>query len=607
MGIGFLTIQARTGDDILPVANAKVIIKRPDGPMLYETVTNANGNTESFALTAPNMALTLDPSYTQPAYSICDVEISSTGFVTTFIRDIEIVDTQTSILPISMRPVAIGSETRSRSIIIIPPKSLLQSKPDEQAGPPDVPLPEGRVLSDVVIPDYITVHLGRPDNATARNIRVKFSEYIKNVVSSEIYSTWPQSSLVANIHAIVTYALNRIYSEWYRSRGYNFDITNSTAFDQSYREGGPIFENISRIVDGIFNVYARKIGFGNPFFTQFCNGTTVTCAGLSQWGTVALANQGMTPIQILHNYYPKDLELVLSNNVTPIPISYPGTPLRLGSRGDAVRRMQNYLNRIRVNFPLIPRISNPNGVFDEQTLEAARVFQQTFNLTPDGIIGRETWNKISSIYVSVIRLGELESEGERIGIGITPPNEVLKQGSRGEHVIQLQFILDAVSHYYNSVPSVIKDGVFDSHTKNAVIEFQKTFGLASDGVVGPATWNKLYEIYRSIEDSATPPPTQITPPPNTPEYPGTLLKVGSSGQSVWLMQTFLNEISIAYPSIPQIGVDGIFGEQTRSAVIAFQREFMLSPDGIIGPTTWEKIIQQNAIVSGDAVISNLIV
>jgi len=603
MGVGFLTIQARIGDDVIPVANAKVIIRRPDGPILYETATNANGNTQSFALTAPQAELTLDPNYPGPAYSICDVKVSAPGFMTTTIRDVEIVDTQTSILPVYMRPVAIGTESRSQSIIIIPPKALLYGDQREQVGPPDTPLPENRVLNEVVIPDYITVHLGRPDNASARNVRVRFSEYIKNVASSEIYPTWPQSSLVANIHAIVTYALNRVFSEWYRSKGYSFDITNSTAFDQSYRDGGPIFENISRIVDGIFNVYARRIGFGNPFFTQFCNGTSVTCAGLSQWGTVTLANQGMTPIQILHHYYPKDLELVLSNNITQVPVSYPGTPLRLGSRGDSVRKMQNYLNRIRVNFPLIPRISNPNGVFDEETLEATRMFQRTFNLTPDGIIGRETWNKISSIYVGVIRLGELGSEGERVGIGATPPSEVLRQGARGEHVMQLQFILDAVSHYYNSVPSVIKDGVFDTATKNAVIEFQKTFGLTMDGIVGPTTWNKLYDVYRSIEDNTTIPPTEITPPPNIPEYPGTLLRIGSSGQSVWLMQTFLNEISIAYPSIPQIGVDGIFGEQTRSAVVAFQREFMLSPDGIIGPITWDKIVQQNAIVAGDTATS----
>jgi len=299
----------------------------------------------------------------------------------------------------------------------------------------------------------------------------------------------------------VTFAINRVYTEWYRSRGYPFDITNSTSYDMYYRDGGPIFENISRIVDGIFNVYARRIGFKNPFFTSFCNGTTARCAGLSQWGTVTLANQGRMPLEILRFYYPRDLELVASQNIGGITESYPGYLLRPGSQGEPVRRMQRFLNRIRQNYPNIPLISNPNGLFDPDTERAVREFQRTFQLVMDGIIGRETWNKISFIYVAVTRLAELDSQGERISVGPQPPNVVLTLGSRGEHVRELQFILNFVALYYASVPPVIEDGVFGAQVRNAVIQFQKTFGLAQDGVVGPATWNKLYAVYHGIQNS----------------------------------------------------------------------------------------------------------
>jgi len=358
-----------------------------------------------------------------------------------------------------------------------------------------------------------------------------------------------------------------------------------------------VYESISKLVDEVFNVYARRIGFRNPFFTQFCNGTTVTCAGLSQWGTVTLANQGKNPTQILQYYYPNDLELAESNNITGIVESYPGTVLKLGSQGDAVRRMQNYLNRIRVNFPLIPRISNPNGSFGADTQDAARTFQRTFNLTVDGIIGRATWNKINFLYVGVIRLAELDSEGERVGLSPNPPTAVLSQGAKGTNVVHLQFLLNAIAAYYESVPSVIKDSVFDSVTKNSVVEFQKAFRLMPDGIVGPQTWNKLYEVYRGIENNVSLPPA---PQPDTaaPAYPGSALRVGSTGPNVRLMQTYLNTIRIVYSSIPYLVVDGIFGQGTHNAVLAFQREFVLIVDGIIGPVTWNEIVKQYKIVLG---------
>ncbi len=592
MGIGYLTVRVDTADGALPVPNARVTVKTPNGDILYETYADADGATETFPLTSPDKELTLQEDYDNAAYSIADVEVSAPGYVTKHIRDVEIVDTQTTILPVHMEPLANEPSPVTDEDVTIPPVGLLVEEPFAKATPPadgqTPPRADDRVLSQVTIPEYITVHLGSPNDSSARNVRVRFADYIKNVVSSEIYSTWPYNSLVANIHAIVTFALNRIYTEWYRSRGYPFDITNSTAYDQYYRDGGPVFENVSNIVDGIFNVYAKRNGQANPFFTQFCNGSTVTCNGLSQWGTVTLANQGLSPLDILRYYYPKDLELATSNNISNVLTSYPGTALRQGSQGEDVRKIQNYLNRIRKNYPLIPAIANPNGYFGPDTENAVRTFQQVFNLTADGVVGRNTWNRISYIYTAVARLGELDSEGVYENIGSTPPNAVLSQGARGSDVSELQYLLNAISTYYPSVPYVTQDGVFGPNTRNAVVEFQKTFGLTRDGVVGPATWSKLYSVYQGITGNVTNPPSEVTP-----AYPGTLLKEGSRGENVRLMQRYLSDLRATYPSLPAISVDGVFGPNTKAAVIAFQRAFGLGADGVIGPLTWAAIVSRH--------------
>ncbi|MCL2084765.1 MAG: peptidoglycan-binding protein, partial [Oscillospiraceae bacterium] len=532
------------------------------------------------------------------------------------------VDTQTAIVTVNMEPLPQGRTEGEKTMDIEPP-AVTMSTPRHQEGAnapyvragepalpaaamsaPDAPADPAGASAQILIPDYITVHLGIPSNASARNVRVRFIDYIKNVASSEIYPTWPHNALVANIHAIVTFTLNRVFTEWYRARGHNFDITNSTAYDQAYRDGGPIYESVSRIVDDMFNVYAHRYGFRNPFFTSYCNGTTATCAGLSQWGTVTLANQGLTPLQILRRFYPNDLTLGTSNNIAGITESYPGYALSLGSQGEPVRRMQNFLNRIRVNFPLIPQIPNPNGVFGPETRNAVTAFQRSFNLASDGIIGRATWNRISITYVGVTRLAELDGEGERVSIGQNPPGVTLRMGDRGANVLELQFILNSVSPFHQSVPTVIKDSVFGADTKNAVIEFQRTFGLTPDGVVGPATWNMLYSVYRGIHANAPVPPSP-PPPPNTttPPFPGTLLRAGSSGPDVKLMQTYLNVIRMVYTNIPYVEADGVFGNRTRDAVIAFQREFLLSPDGIIGPITWPKIVSMYQTVTGYSSVS----
>ena len=255
------------------------------------------------------------------------------------------------------------------------------------------------------IPETITVHLGEPSSAAA-NVTVSFPDYIKNVASSEVYPTWPESAIRANVYAQISFALNRVYTEFYRSRGYPFDITSSTAYDQAFINGRDTFLNVDRIVDEIFDSYVRRQGNVEPLFTAYCDGIRVQCQGLSQWGTVSLAESGLLPYQILQYYYGQDIDIVRNVPVLPASGSVPPFPLRRGSADNDVLRLQIRLNRISANFPAIPKITPTNGIFGESTADAVRTFQQIFDLTPDGIVGFNTWYKISAIYVGVSRIAE---------------------------------------------------------------------------------------------------------------------------------------------------------------------------------------------------------
>lgn len=586
MGVGTLIIRAHTASHALPVESAEVVVSSLDGQVLYRLTTDANGNTERVSLYAPDRINTMDPENPGPFYGSYDVAVSRGGYVTSVVHDVQIYDTIDSTLPVGMLPLADGAPRGGLvSEYETPPPAVIYNSERHQEGPKIMPV----VLQDVVIPDYITVHLG-PPTSSARNIKVPFTDYIKNVASSEIFPTWPEAALESNMLAQITFALNRIYTEWYRSRGYAFDITNSTAYDQSFVENRNIFDSIGLIADRIFNRYVRRQGYKNPYFTQYCNGTTVTCPGLSQWGTVPLAGQGLTPLQILRRYYPSDIEIAEATSIESVQESYPGTALRQGSRGADVLRMQNYLNRIRADYPLIPRISSPDGVFGSGTAEAVRVFQRTFGLDADGVIGSSTWYKISYLYAAITRLAELDGEGERIGIGNAPPQSVLKLGSTGPDVIELQFILNYIAQFLPAVPFVIQDGVFDSVTQQAVREFQRMNGLGTDGTVGPATWNALYRFYRGIDENVPLPPQEPEAPDGAQPYPGVLLRYGSRGESVRRMQQYLDAIARVYPSVPRLTADGIFGRATQEAVTAFQRLYGLSPDGVVGPLTWDAIV-----------------
>lgn len=438
-----------------------------------------------------------------------------------------------------------------------------------------------------VIPTEITVHLGSPQS-NAENITVPFIDYIKNVASSEIYPTWPENALRANIYAIITFALNRIYTEWYKSQGYDFDITNSTQFDQAFVKDRTVFENISQIVDEIFNSYVVEQGSIQPYFTQFCNGTTSTCAGLSQWGTVTLANEGRTPYEILQNYYGENINIIMNAPVADVNESYPGRPLKIGDSGNDVRIIQNQLNSISKNYPAINYIVMPSGVFDTVTENAVKKFQEIFFLPITGQVDKATWYKIKRYFIGVRRLTELNSIGITVEEANLPFETELKIGDSGQSVTALQYYLNVIAYFNGNLNSLPIDSVFGEQTNNAVKVFQQYFSLPVTGIVDRETWNKISDIYNDIVE-------------NLPEgyagiqaqlYPGYVLSEGMRGENVRNLQTYLSKIADVLPGIRKIEPDGIFGPATAAAVKDFQSLFGLPVTGNVGPWTWFYIARE---------------
>lgn len=519
MATGYLIIQARTAHDALPLNGVQIWVMDRQETHTYHLKTDESGETEKIALETLDRSLSLDSNFSGTPYTSYDVLAFANGFNSIHITGIPILDGETAIQTLAFIPMQETQRSPSVTEISIGMPAVSMTGDRQQEGPDADP----QVLRQVVIPNPITVHLGSP-GASASNVQVSFPDYVKNVASSEIYPTWPQTSIRANVYAIITFALNRVFTEWYRSRGYSFDITNSTAYDQYFIYGRNTYESINRIVDEIFNEYVRRQGQTSPYFTSFCNGTTSTCAGMSQWGTVTLANQGLTPLQILRSYYPKDIEIAETNIITGVLSSYPGTALRKGSTGLDVQTIQTYLQRIRRNYPAIPAITDAAGVFGDSTGAAVTRFQNIFSLSPDGVVGKATWNKLSYIYSSVTRLAELDSEGTSLGIGTVPPSSVLRLGSSGQDVITLQYLLNVAAEFNSAIPAPTQDGNFGRETQQSVMAFQRAAGLSPDGIVGPLTWQSLYRTYLGAE-SVIPPGVDA----GVTEY------VVRSGDTLWLL------------------------------------------------------------------------
>ena len=416
MPSGSLLAVAALAGQAGPLPGVTVTVLDESGLPAARLVTDENGRTAEADLPAPDRAYSLaeDNTAVRP-YAVYTLLAEKDGWQPVEIRGVQVFDGQQTVARLALLPADPVLQTArllAGSQVEIPPHPLYAGAGG--SGPaPVYECAAPQVLDEVVIPRTITVHLGRPAE-NARNVTVPFQEYIANVASSEVYPTWPEQALRANILAQISLALNRIWTEWYPSRGYSFNITGSPAVDQAYTEGRTVFAVMERLTAELFATYVRRSGNAEPYFTEYCDGRLVSCAGMKQWGTVDRANEGMSALQILRYYYGSRVNLVTSRNLADIPESYPGRALRRGDSGAAVRVLQRQLDRIAKDYPAFGKPA-ATGVFDEATETSVRAFQRYFSLTVDGVVGRATWNKVSYIYVSVKELAQLTSDGEELG------------------------------------------------------------------------------------------------------------------------------------------------------------------------------------------------
>lgn len=402
--IGSLKIQI-TSIGFYPVKDASVFISKTGQPndVSEEYKTDENGIVLVDDLEAPSRQYSMEPSDNQP-YAEYNILVNASGYNERFISAVQIFPGEEAIQNIELIPY----DGASVYPIVLDAHTLWEEYPPKIAEDMIKPVnPSGGiVLSRVVIPETIVVHDGAPSDTTAKNYYVPYKDYIKNVVSNEIYSTWPENAIRANILAIQSFTLNRVYTEWYRGKGYDFTITSSTAFDQKWVYNATIFDNISQMVDEMFANYLSKPNVTQPLFTQYCDGKRVSCPGwMTQWGSKTLADDGLTATQIIRYYYGDDVFINTSDTISGIPISYPGYELAVGLSGSKVSQLQRQLNRIAQNYPAIGTVT-ADGVYGENTASAVRKFQQIFNLPVTGITDYATWYKISQIYVGVTKIAE---------------------------------------------------------------------------------------------------------------------------------------------------------------------------------------------------------
>jgi len=600
---GKIVFLLRTASNALPITNGSITVENESGnTVFYEFLNAANsGLSREAILETPPKALSLDSDDLIRPYAIYNVIIRAEGNYRMEIFGVQLFEGITTQLPIELIPLPQGitNPDDAEIIIIRIPEHILSNSrpPTPPATEPNVPLPAINIADGIYIPESITVHLGAPDES-ASNVTLPFIEYIKNVASSEIYPTWPEESLRANIIAQISLTLNRIFTEWYRSRGYDFDITSSTAFDQAFVYGRNIYEEISNIVDDIFNQYLTRPNSIEPLFASYCDGTTTTCAGLSQWGTVALAQSGQSSDEILGFYY-GDIIINETDDIRTPEESYPGFPLSEGTEGEDVRILQEQLNRIAINFPQLPLIT-VSGRYDASTVNTVTVFQKLFILPQTGITDRATWYRISQIYSSVKRLAELTSEGQRAAYNQQLyPGAPLSLYSRGSAVQEIQFYLQRINRFNPMVEAPVLDGIYGGGTERAVRSFQRAYGIAETGIVDENTWNRLVEIYNGTLDNVEEPSNGITAVP----YPGYVISVGARGEYPRYLQQILNIINDVFLTIPQLEEDGIFGSATRDAVNAFAAIFGFPQNGTVDEALWNKMNAIFNTVSNQCIFS----
>ncbi len=422
---GRLQVQTFIQNTFIPIADATVTLRRTDEETreqieIGNVTTNREGQTQTIDVDTPDIERSLDPNNTTLIpYALYDISVRATGYEEVIIKGCQVLPSQTALQVCNLIPSGSAREVGGPElvrVIEIPPNRQFGDFPPKIPEDPNKPLPPPPsglvVLPEPVVPEFITVHAGVPTNSGAPNYTVPYRDYIKNVASGEIYATWPESTIRANVYCIISFTLNRIFTEWYRGQGFNFDVTNSTAYDQAFSYGRNIYDNISLIVDEIFSTYVKRYGAEQPLLTQYCDGRNVSCPGwLTQWGSKDLGQSGYVPFDILTNFYGNNIELVRAKVVSGSPKSYPGYTLKIGSSGDAVKAAQTFLNRISQDFPLIPKVA-VDGKFGESTANQVKVFQQVFGLPQTGEVDFATWYKISAIYVGVTRIAELRGRDE---------------------------------------------------------------------------------------------------------------------------------------------------------------------------------------------------
>ena len=437
-----------------------------------------------------------------------------------------------------------------------------------------------------VVPNNITVHLGAPDES-AKNVTIPFTDYISNVASSEIYPTWPKEAIIANIYTVISFAMNRIYNEWYRSKGYNFDITSLPTYDQTYIENRSTYENIDNIVDDIFNNYVVKKNQIQPYFTRYCDGRITTCDGLSQWGTVSLANQGKNFLEILKYYYGNDIEIKYNAMVGDNTGAFPGYNISLGSAGNPVLAIQRDLRRIRQNYPAIPNIYNTVGIYDQETVDAVKKFQEIFSLPITGIVDKATWYKIKYVYTSVKKLSDLYSEGITEEEATFLYTDRLDYGDTGIEVEYVHYYLDAIAFLDKDIPRLPTNSIYGNNTITMVKAFQEKYKLPVTGVFTYSDWIVLTDAYDSILKSF---PKEYQEYVNE-LYPDYFLTRGMTGNDVKRFQKFLLAICKYDKSIPGVIVNGNFDELTEKSVLKLQEDYGFDINGIVGPLLWKKVVE----------------
>lgn len=402
---GSLQVNVTAKGRQIPIENALITITDTGNPdrIIEQLTTNISGQTPRIMLPAPNPEYSLEITYEQP-YAEYNCKIEAKGYETAYISAMQILATANSIQPVSLRPL---DPSLLPDSTVIPPHTLYGDYPPKIPEPETKPVEDSGdiVLSRIVIPEYIIVHDGPPGDDNAVNHYVKYRDYIKNVASSEIYATWPESTIYANVLAIMSFTMNRVYTEYYRGRGKNFTITSSTAYDQKWMPNRNIYENIDYIVDSIFNNFLSRPGIRQPILTSYCDGNRVQCSGLSQWGSKNLGDAGYSAIDIIHYYYGDDMYINTADAISGVPSSWPGSDLSVGSSSPKVRQLQEQLNRIAQNYPAIPTIT-VDGIYGPSTKESVMIFQEVFDLPVTGVVDFATWYKISDIYVGVSQIAE---------------------------------------------------------------------------------------------------------------------------------------------------------------------------------------------------------